>query len=198
MASVIPSAPLGTDVAESLAGPGAASEAGSSRALPERRFRFEPAAHPGTPAQAGRPAWARLTGWSVRGLRENDDLVRVAVRDEGCASGRPRVARQRPQEEHGRGLPPVDAPGHARGAHQPGPELVVRAGPPRTAGAPPDPSGPRNDLGWGARPKPGPSGGRDEADDAETSEGSGSSGRAGAGPGSGERRVHREAGTGWL
>ncbi|MEU0739663.1 ATP-binding protein [Streptomyces sp. NPDC006134] len=235
MASVIPSAPLGTDVTGSFAGLGAVSEAGPSQAPSERRFRFELAAHPGSPAQARRLTRARLTGWSVCEdtcdtaalvvselvtnaivhtasrhvvceLHDDDDLVRIAVHDEGCAPGQPRAARQQPEEEHGRGLLLVDALCHAWGAHEHGPGLLVWAELPRTAGAPRAPSGPRDDLGWGARPKPGPSGGQDEAGEAddsgdtERSEGSGSTGSTGstgkaepgAGPGSGERQAHQE------
>lgn len=98
----------------------------------ERRFRFELAVHPGTPAQARRLTRARLTEWSVCDetcddtvlvvcelvtnvvvhtassrvvceLREQDGTVRVAVRDEGCASDAPHPYPQRPDEEHGRG-----------------------------------------------------------------------------------------------
>ena len=78
MASVIPSASLGTDAAEDrirlhVAGdtnpadraPG--PEAGTPRpeAAAERRFRFELAAHPGSAATARRLTRDRLTGWSI-------------------------------------------------------------------------------------------------------------------------------------
>lgn len=99
----------------------------------ERRFRFELAAHPGSVARARRLTDAWLSGWAVCEdtcdtatlviselvtnaivhtagervvceLHHEDDLVRIAVRDEGCAPGEPRPSSQRPEEEHGRGL----------------------------------------------------------------------------------------------
>ncbi|CAL9425148.1 ATP-binding protein [Streptomyces griseomycini] len=194
MASVIPSAPLGTDAAAGPLGLGAASGAAPAGAAAERRFRFELAAHPGSPAQARRLTRARLTGWSVCEdtcdtaalvvselvtnaivhtasrhivceLHDGDDLVRIAVRDEGCAPGQPRAnTRQRPEDEHGRGLLLVDALCHAWGAHEHGPGLLVWADLPRKADAPRDPAEPRNDLGWGARPKPGPPRGSGDGD----------------------------------
>ncbi|MFJ4559499.1 ATP-binding protein [Streptomyces massasporeus] len=213
MASVIPSAPLGTDAAASPPGLGAATGETPLGAAAERRFRFELAAHPGSPAQARRLTRARLTGWSVCEdtcdsaalvvselvtnaivhtasthivceLLDGDDLVRIAVRDEGCAPGQPHAAsRTRPEEEHGRGLLLVDALCHSWGAHENGPGLLVWAELPRTADTPdvPDspgtadahdsldpadgPAGPRGDLGWGARPKRGPSDDSDDEDD---------------------------------
>ncbi|CAM5686176.1 hypothetical protein SALBM311S_09193 [Streptomyces alboniger] len=160
---------------------------GPERTAAERLFRFELAAHPGSPAQARRLTLARLTGWSVCAdtcdsaalvvtelvtnaivhtasnrvvceLHDGEDLVRIAVRDEGCAPGEPHPSPQRPEEEHGRGLLLVDALCHAWGAQEHGPGLLVWAELPRKADAPRGDSGPRNDLGWGARPKPGPSG----------------------------------------
>ncbi|NEY35309.1 ATP-binding protein [Streptomyces sp. PRKS01-65] len=209
MACVIPSAPLGTDATGAPSGLGAASGAGPAGAASERRFRFELAAHPGSPAQARRLTRARLTGWSVCEdtcdtaalvvselvtnaivhtagrrvvceLHDGDDLVRIAVRDEGCGAGRPEAARRRPEDEHGRGLLLVDALSHAWGAQEHGPGLLVWAELPRTAGVPHQPSGspwepssePRGDLGWGTRPKPGTSGGQGDADDAGRSGGS--------------------------
>ena len=158
------------------------------RAAAERRFRFELAAHPGSPAQARRLTLARLTGWSVCAdtcdsaalvvselvtnaivhtasrrvvceLHDGADLLRIAVRDEGCAPGEPHPSPQRPDEEHGRGLLLVDALCHAWGAHEhgPGPGLLVWAELPRGGDTPHRDSAPRDDLGWGARPKPGPS-----------------------------------------
>lgn len=219
MASVIPSAPLGTDAAASPPGLGAATGETPLGAAAERRFRFELAAHPGSPAQARRLTRARLTGWSVCEdtcdsaalvvselvtnaivhtasthivceLLDGDDLVRIAVRDEGCAPGQPHAAsRTRPEEEHGRGLLLVDALCHSWGAHENGPGLLVWAELPRTADGPDSPStadaadspgtadaydsldpadgpaGPRGDLGWGARPKRGPSDDSDDEDD---------------------------------
>ncbi|WP_184763478.1 ATP-binding protein [Streptomyces griseoloalbus] len=195
MASVIPSAPLGTEAtAAGSIGLGAVAGAASSGAAAERRFRFELAAHPGSPAQARRLTRARLTGWSVCEdtcdtaalvvselvtnaivhtasshivceLHDGGDLVRIAVRDEGCAPGRPRAnTRQRPEEEHGRGLLLVDALCHSWGAHEHGPGLLVWADLPRTADTSRDPAEPHDDLGWGARPKPGRAGGSDEGD----------------------------------
>jgi hypothetical protein len=203
--------------------------AGPDQAAAERRFRFELAAHPGSPAQARRLARARLTGWSVCEdtcdtadlviselvtnaivhtasgivvceLYDGGDLVRIAVRDEGCAPGEPHPSPQRPEEEHGRGLFLVDALCQAWGAQENGPGLLVwadlarggehgvraEAGPGDHAevldaltgchadavsedGVPETrvgPGVPRNDLGWGARPKPGPADGSGDEDDA--------------------------------
>lgn len=187
MASVIPSAPLGTDATVGSLGLGAAMGAGSPGATAaERRFRFELAAHPGSPSQARRLTRARLSGWAVCEdtcdtaalvvselvtnaivhtasrhivceLHDADDLVRIAVRDEGCAPGQPHPsADQQPEDEHGRGLILVDALCDAWGAHEQGPGLLVWAELPRRADEPLASSVPRNDLGWGARPKPGP------------------------------------------
>ena len=183
MANVIPSAPLGTDAtAGRPSGLGAAPGAGPDRASTERRFRFELAAHPGSPAQARRLVRARLTGWSVCEdtcdsaslviselvtnaivhtaggvvvceLHDDEDTLRIAVRDEGCAPGEPRPSPQLPEEEHGRGLLLVDALCRAWGAQEHGTGLLVWAELPR------DGSEPCGDLGWGARPKPEPDGG---------------------------------------
>ncbi|WP_078858467.1 ATP-binding protein [Streptomyces sp. NRRL F-2799] len=198
MASVIPSAPLGTDPAPDRSRPGVApATAGAGR-----RFRFELAAHPGSPAQARRLARTRLAGWSVCAdtcesavlvvselvtnavvhtassrvvceLADRDGLVRIAVRDEGCAPGEPHPAQQRPDEEHGRGLLLVAALCRAWGAQEYGPGLLVWAEldrGPATDGHPGTPAhtdtdgtgtrtatGPRHDLGWGTRGKPDPS-----------------------------------------
>ncbi|MGW3990272.1 ATP-binding protein [Streptomyces sp. NPDC004830] len=195
MASVIPSAPLGTDAAAGLPGLGAGADPLGAAA--QRRFRFELAAHPGSPAQARRLTRARLTGWSVCEdtcdsaalvvselvtnaivhtasthivceLHDGDDLVRIAVRDEGCAPGQPHAAsRTRPEEEHGRGLLLVDALCHAWGAHEHGPGLLVWAELPRKADPTTDPTGPWNDLGWGEpghQDGPADAPGRDEPD----------------------------------
>ncbi|MEV5353037.1 ATP-binding protein [Streptomyces sp. NPDC052693] len=182
VASVIPSAPLGTDAAAGPLGPGAAVGAGPLGPAAGRRFRFELAAHPASPAQARRLTRARLTGWSVCEdtcdsaalvvselvtnaivhtasthivceLHDGDDLVRIAVRDEGCAPGRPHPAgRTRPEEEHGRGLLLVDALCHAWGAHEHGPGLLVWAELPRTTDTPQDPAAAFDDPGWGGAP----------------------------------------------
>lgn len=199
---MIPSAPLGTDAAGPL-GLRAVTGVPPRRVAAERRFRFELAAHPGSPAQARRLTRARLNGWSVCEdtcdtaalvvselvtnaivhtasslivceLHDGDDLVRIAVRDQGCAPGQPQAApRQRPEGEHGRGLLLVDAMCHAWGAHEHGPGLLVWAELARKTDTPRDPSEPRNDLGWGARTKPVPSGGPGEGNDAEAHQGSG-------------------------
>ncbi|MBQ1095811.1 ATP-binding protein [Streptomyces sp. b94] len=215
MASVIPSAPLGTDATAGSLGLGAAMGAGpSGAAAAERRFRFELAAHPGSPAQARRLTRARLNGWSVCEdicdtaalvvselvtnaivhtasrhivceLHDGADLVRIAVRDEGCAPGQPHPsAGRQPDDEHGRGLLLVDTLCDAWGAHEhgPGPGLLVWAELPRKADGPRDPSEPHNDLGWGARPKPGPADGTGDEGEAE--------GR--------RREARRETGTEWL
>ncbi|MFD7990866.1 ATP-binding protein [Streptomyces mexicanus] len=165
---MIPSPPLGTDA---TAGPfalasGAATGAGPERAVAERRFRFELAAHPGSPAQARRLTRSRLTGWSVCEdtcdtaalvvselvtnaivhtassqivceLHDVDDRVRIAVRDEGCAPGEPHPSPQRPEEEHGRGLLLIEALCHAWGAQEHGSGLVVWAELPRGGGREP-------------------------------------------------------------
>ncbi|MFF7895735.1 ATP-binding protein [Streptomyces sp. NPDC007907] len=192
VASVIPSAPLGTDAARAPFRLGAATGEVPLGAAAERRFRFELAAHPGSPAQARRLTRARLTGWSVCEdtcdsaalvvselvtnaivhtasthivceLHDGADLVRIAVRDEGCAPGQPHAAsRTQPEEEHGRGLLLVDALCRSWGAQEDGPGLLVWAELPRTE-LPHDQADPRDDLGWGARPKRDPS---DDSDDA--------------------------------
>ncbi|MFF7471438.1 ATP-binding protein [Streptomyces sp. NPDC008092] len=200
MASVIPSAPLGTDAAAGRFGLGAdggppvrtrssvgeAADPGEGTA--ERRFRFELAAHPGSPAQARRLVRARLAGWSVGAdtcdtaalviselvtnaivhtassrvvceLHDHDDTVRIAVQDEGCAPDEPHPSPQRPEEEHGRGLLLVEALCQAWGAQEHGPGLLVWAELARQTDAARDTAEPRNDLGWGARPATGPAGG---------------------------------------
>ncbi|MFE2512500.1 ATP-binding protein [Streptomyces naganishii] len=162
---MIPSPPLGTDAAAGLTGLGAPTGAGPHGSDAGRRFRFELAAHPGSPAQARRLTRARLTGWAVCEdtcdtaalvvselvtnaivhtastrvvceLQDGADLVRIAVRDEGCAPGEPHPSPQRPEEEHGRGLLLVDALCRAWGAQEHGPGLVVWADLPRAAAAP--------------------------------------------------------------
>ncbi|MGI5453915.1 ATP-binding protein [Streptomyces sp. CA-249302] len=203
MASVIPSAPLGTDAATGRRlGPAAAPAAGPDGVPAERRFRFELAAHPGSPAQARRLLRARLDGWSVCAdtcdtaalvitelvtnalvhtasslivceLHDGEDLVRIAVRDEGCAPGAPHPLRARPEEEHGRGLLLIDALCHAWGAHEHGPGLLVWAELPRKADEPRHDCGPCNDLGWGARPKPEPAGGSGDEDEPGAHHGTG-------------------------
>ncbi|MGX1269302.1 hypothetical protein RKD18_002496 [Streptomyces phaeoluteigriseus] len=222
-------------------------EADPGRAAAERRFRFELAAHPGSPAQARRLARARLTGWSVCEdtcdtaalviselvtnaivhtasgvvvceLFDGADLVRIAVRDEGCAPGEPHPSPQRPDEEHGRGLFLVDALCHSWGAQEHGPGLLVWADLPRQAspadsaepassehpaeryedfaGAGPVPA-PRADLGWGARPKPGPADGSDDEGETPAERGEhGDATHGGPGPVEQASRPHPvEAGT---
>ncbi|MFI9599018.1 ATP-binding protein [Streptomyces sp. NPDC052043] len=221
---MIPSPPLGTDAAASLLSHGASTGAGPGGAVAERRFRFELAAHPGSPAQARRLTRTWLTGWSVCEdtcdaaalvvselvtnaivhtasrqivceLHDGDELVRIAVRDEGCAPGEPQPSPRQPEEEHGRGLLLVDAVCLAWGAQEQGTGLVVWADLPRRS-APV-----RGDLGWGARPKPAPA--RDTGDKNGPQ-------AHGHGPGQGQeqghghahrqthRQAHHETGTAWL
>lgn len=151
---MIPSAPLGTDSAADRSRPGVARE--PATAGTGRRFRFELAAHPGSPARARRLARTRLADWSVCAdtcesavlvvselvtnavvhtassrvvceLADHDGMVRIAVRDEGCGPGEPHPAQQRPDEEHGRGLLLVAALCRAWGAQEYGPGLLVWA-----------------------------------------------------------------------
>jgi anti-sigma regulatory factor (Ser/Thr protein kinase) len=179
---VTPSAPLGTDAAEDRFGLRAAA-GHRPHAAAERRFFFELAAHPGSVAQARRLTRARLSRWSVCEdtcetatlvvselvtnaivhaagervvceLHDGDDLVRIAVRDEGCAPGEPHPSPQRPEEEHGRGLLLVAAVSRAWGAQDTGPGLLVWAELEHTAGrAYPDIEA-RSDLGWSAKKPP--------------------------------------------
>ncbi|PWI08753.1 ATP-binding protein [Streptomyces sp. NWU339] len=196
MASVIPPAPLETDAAASPSGPGPApGAADAAGAAAQRRFRFELAAHPGSPAQARRLTRARLTGWSVGAdtcdtaalvvselvtnaivhtagshivceLHDGDDLVRIAVQDEGCGPDQPRAnTRRQPEDEHGRGLLLVDAMSHAWGVREHGPGLLVWADLPRKADRARPPDEPHDDLGWGERPKPDPADGSDGGPD---------------------------------
>lgn len=95
-------------------------------------------------------------------LHDHDDTVRIAVRDEGCAPGEPHPSPQQPEEEHGRGLLLVDALCLSWGAQEYGPGLLVWAELPRESDAAGDTAEPYNDLGWGARPKPGQSRGPGE------------------------------------
>ncbi|WP_443049581.1 ATP-binding protein [Streptomyces sp. HD] len=218
---MIPSPPLGTDAATAPHGLGVDTVAGPQRgAAAERRFRFELAAHPGSPAQARRLTRARLNGWAVCEdtcdtaalvvselvtnaivhtasehivceLHDGAELVRIAVRDEGCAPGEPHPLAARPEEEHGRGLLLVDALCHAWGANEQGAGLVVWADLARRVGFPgaapvaslstsPGDSRrgiePCGDLGWGSRPKPGPAGGSGDEDEAQARYGGGGTG----------------------
>ncbi|WP_307541545.1 ATP-binding protein [Streptomyces sp. V3I8] len=183
MANVIPSAPLGT-VASVNRDRLAATAGVRPETTAERRFRFELAAHPGSAAQARHLTRARLSGWAVCEdtcdtaelvvselvtnaivhtasrhvvceLHDGEDLVRIAVRDEGCAPGEPHPSPQRPDEEHGRGLLLVAAMCTAWGAQETGPGLLVWADLPRSAN---NGAEPRSDLGWGARSRPAPAG----------------------------------------
>ncbi|MFF6997005.1 ATP-binding protein [Streptomyces sp. NPDC008313] len=221
MASVIPPAPLGTDAAEDRSGLRAATPWVTADAAAERRFRFELAAHPGAVSRARSLTRARLSGWAVCEdtcetaalvvselvtnaivhtasahvvceLHDDDELVRIAVRDEGCAPGEPHPSPQRPEEEHGRGLLLVSAVCRAWGALETGPGLLVWAELPRTpqpydavgtagtvdAGTWTGPgpgrdtgfgTGARLDLGWGAKKPPSEGGGsgQDTPRDAE-------------------------------
>ncbi|WP_226966685.1 ATP-binding protein [Streptomyces phaeolivaceus] len=154
-----PPAPLGTDAAGDRVGPGPAAGA-RPETVAERRFRFELAAHPGAVAQARRVTRDQLTGWSlcedtcdtaalvvselvtnaivhtastqiVCELHDGDDLVRIAVRDEGCAPGEPHPSSQRPEEEHGRGLLLIESLCRSWGAQPVGLGLLVWADVPR-------------------------------------------------------------------
>ncbi|MDC2948070.1 ATP-binding protein [Streptomyces heilongjiangensis] len=189
MASVIPPpAPLGTDAAGDRLGPGPAAGVRPDTTA-DRRFRFELAAHPGAVAQARRVTRAQLTGWAlcqdtcdtaalvvselvtnaivhtastqiVCELQDGDDLVRIAVRDEGCAPGEPHPSPQRPEEEHGRGLLLIESLCRSWGAQPVGMGLLVWADVPR--GVLDAATAARADLGWGAK-KP-PNDDRGEAD----------------------------------
>ena len=146
---------LGTDAPTDRPGLGGASGLRPC-ATAARRFRFELAAHPGSVARARQLTRARLAGWAVCEdtcdtavlvvselvtnaivhtagehvvceLHDEDGVVRIAVRDEGCAPGEPRPALQRPEEEHGRGLLLVAAVCRAWGARKAGPGLLVWA-----------------------------------------------------------------------
>ncbi|MFI9241171.1 ATP-binding protein [Streptomyces sp. NPDC053086] len=180
--------------AGSSVGNGASPHGGAA----ERRFRFELAAHPGSVARARHLTHARLSGWAVCAdtcdnatlvmselvtnaivhtasdrvvceLHDHDDMVRIAVRDEGCAPGEPHPSPQRPDEEHGRGLLLVDALCRAWGAQEHGPGLLVWAELPRRTDTVHETAEPRGDLGWGARPKPGRPDDSDEDQSAEAS-----------------------------
>ncbi|WP_372443784.1 ATP-binding protein [Streptomyces adelaidensis] len=65
-------------------------------------------------------------------LHDGDDLVRIAVRDEGCAPGEPHPSPQRPEEEHGRGLLLIEALCRSWGAQPAGLGLLVWADVPRS------------------------------------------------------------------
>jgi hypothetical protein len=102
-------------------------------------------------------------------LHDGDDLIRIAVRDEGCAPGEPHPSPQRPEEEHGRGLLLIESLCRSWGAQPVGLGLLVWADVPRgllTATAPPEVvvdmatsargtgTAARSDLGWGAKKPP--------------------------------------------
>ncbi|MFD4525339.1 ATP-binding protein [Streptomyces sp. NPDC058470] len=178
---------LGPGAAEDRSGLRAAVGPRSGVAA-ERRFRFELAAHPGSVARARRLTDAWLSGWAVCEdtcdtatlviselvtnaivhtagervfceLHHDDDLVRIAVRDEGCTPGQPRPWPQRPDEEHGRGLLLVDAVCRAWGAQETGPGLLVWAelehsGERRSPDRLDADTGARLDLGWSAKKPP--------------------------------------------
>ncbi|WP_436845071.1 ATP-binding protein [Streptomyces cinerochromogenes] len=197
---MISSAPLGTDAAAGPSGLAAVAGATPQGGAAERRFRFELAAHTGSVAQARRLTHARLSGWSVCAdtcdnaalviselvtnaivhtassrvvceLHDHDDMVRIAVHDEGCAPDAPHPSPQRPDEEHGRGLLLVGALCRAWGAQEHGPGLLVWAELPRQTDTAEETAEPRGDLGWGARPKPGRPDDTDEDRPAEASGG---------------------------
>ncbi|PIM68618.1 ATP-binding protein [Streptomyces sp. JV178] len=175
-----PPAPLGTDAAGDRLGPGPAAGARPDTTA-DRRFRFELAAHPGAVAQARRVTRTQLTGWAlcedtcdtaalvvselvtnaivhtasaqiVCELQDGDDLVRIAVRDEGCAPGEPHPSPQRPEEEHGRGLLLIESLCRSWGAQPVGMGLLVWADVPR--GVLDVATAARSDLGWGAKKPP--------------------------------------------
>ncbi|WP_435303972.1 ATP-binding protein [Streptomyces phaeoluteigriseus] len=136
------------------------------------------------------------SGVVVCELYDGGDLVRIAVRDEGCAPGEPHPSPQRPDEEHGRGLFLVDALCHSWGAQEHGPGLLVWADLPRQASAEHPAElredladtdrapAPRADLGWGARPKPGPADGPEDEGEAPAEQGDhGDAVHRGPGPG---------------
>ncbi|MFE7761618.1 ATP-binding protein [Streptomyces sp. NPDC057438] len=198
-----PPAPLGTDAAGDRVGPGPAAGA-RPETIAERRFRFELAAHPGAVAQARRVTRTQLTGWAVCEdacdtaalvvselvtnaivhtasthvvceLVDGGELVRIAVRDEGCAPGEPHPSPQRPEEEHGRGLLLIESLCRSWGAQPVGLGLLVWADVPRglvpvvpdevspdTGACAVTVTGPavhadtaaRSDLGWGAKKPP--------------------------------------------
>lgn len=179
MASVIPPAPLKTDAAADRFGPGGAPGLRPVAAV-KRRFRFELAAHPGSVARARQLTRARLSGWGVCDdtcdtaalvvselvtnaivhtageqvvceLHDENDVVRIAVRDEGCAPDQPHPVPQRPEEEHGRGLLLVAALCRAWGAQEAGAGLLVwaelaRVSERATSGEGPRPTQPSRDL----------------------------------------------------
>lgn len=182
VASVIPPpAPLGTDADGDRLGPAPAAGA-RPETTADRRFRFELAAHPGAVAQARRVTRTQLTGWAlcedtcdtaalvvselvtnaivhtasaqiVCELQDGEDLVRIAVRDEGCAPGEPHPSPQRPEEEHGRGLLLIESLCRSWGAQPAGLGLLVWADVPRGAVLDVDTAA-RSDLGWGAKKPP--------------------------------------------
>ncbi|WP_443046414.1 ATP-binding protein [Streptomyces sp. DSM 40750] len=117
-------------------------------------------------------------------LHDGDDLVRIAVRDEGCAPGEPHPSPQRPEEEHGRGLLLIESLCRSWGAQPVGLGLLVWADVPRAlvtgavradASAGTD-TAVRSDLGWGAK-KPPP---EDRGGEAEAFRRAGAEGREGA------------------
>lgn len=134
-------------------------------ATAEHRFRFQLSAHPGSVARARQLTRQRLSDWGACGdtcdsaalivselvtnaivhtasenvvceLRDDAELVRIAVCDEGCAPGEPHPSPRRPEEEHGRGLLLVEALCRAWGAQETGPGLLVWAELPRRADVP--------------------------------------------------------------
>jgi len=157
---VTPPARLETDAEDRKglhAAPGVRPEAHA-----EHRFRFQLSAHPGSVARARQLTRQRLSDWGACGdtcdsaalvvselvtnaivhtasenvvceLRDDPELVRIAVRDEGCAPGEPHPSPRRPEEEHGRGLLLVEALCRAWGAQETGPGLLVWAELPRRA-----------------------------------------------------------------
>ncbi|MGW1670858.1 ATP-binding protein [Streptomyces sp. NPDC002324] len=105
-------------------------------------------------------------------LVDGDELLRIVVRDEGCAPGEPHPSPQRPEEEHGRGLLLIESLCRSWGAQPAGLGLLVWADVPRglladavspdlgastvtvTSLAPAADTAARSDLGWGAKKPP--------------------------------------------
>jgi hypothetical protein len=112
-------------------------------------------------------------------LHDGAELVRIAVRDEGCAPGEPHPSPRRPEEEHGRGLLLVEALCRAWGAQETGPGLLVWAELPRRAA----PSAPRDLSCSGDRSRPDPGDGSHTGSGGRTGPGDAAGRSDAAGPG---------------
>ncbi|MGW0707631.1 ATP-binding protein [Streptomyces sp. NPDC002643] len=113
-------------------------------------------------------------------LHDGDELVRIAVRDEGCAPGEPHPSPQRPEEEHGRGLLLIESLCRSWGAQPAGLGLLVWADLPRTAAGAERFAGAECDADLGA----GFGVGFDYDTDTDSDSGSGSGAVSGSGSGS--------------